>query len=468
MLPSFDGSEAIGPRLITPVRGGESWGADVAAWSERNLGVTLFPWQRVALEGQLSHRHGKLVHREALVSTARQNGKTVALSALAGWWLTDHARSFGPQSVVTTAHKLDRAVSVFRELAPVLEEKHGGKVTWSYGRNRVELPDGSVWQVMAATPSNAHGSTNDLVIVDEVWNISSDVIFDAYRPSMIARKNPMLSMWSTAGDESSTVMLQLREQAMQHIESGEQGNLFMAEWSPPPGMDYKNPEAWRWANPALGHTISTEALLAASNTPDWQAFLRAHANVWVSSASAWLPHGLWDSFITDDPMPAGGYLAIDTDLEDLRYVAVRAAPRADGTVQVQAEFVANSMPDMWERTAQMLKDHSMRLLLTPGLADLCPPALTRRMQTVGQQEMYLWTLLVRNMIMEGRIKHPGQVNLSEHVGRAVSARSQNKTTLSSQKSPGPIELARCMVWAVACASKPSSEVSKPAFGVSRT
>jgi hypothetical protein len=422
----------------------------------------------LALEGQLSHRDGKLLHREALVSTARQNGKTVALSALAGWWLTDYARFVGrPQSVVTTAHKLDRAVAVFRELAPVLEEKHGGKVTWSYGRNRVELPDGSVWQVMAATPSNAHGSTNDLVIVDEVWNIAADVIFDAYRPSMIARPNPLLSMWSTAGDEASTVMLQLREQAMQHIESGQAGNLFMAEWSPPPGMDYKNPEAWKWANPALGHTITAEALLAASNTPDWQAFLRAHANVWVSSSNAWLPHGLWDALTTTEPMPAGGYLAIDSDISDSRYVAVRAAPRGDGTLQVTAEFVVDSLAQLWQHTAGVLADHSVQLALTPGLADICPPELTRRMQTVGQSEMYRYTALVRNMILERTVYHSGQISLSEHVGRAVAARSQNNVTLSSMKSPGPIELARCMVWALGLAAKPHSTIRKPAFGVSR-
>jgi hypothetical protein len=332
----------------------------------------------------------------------------------------------------------------------------------------VELPDGSVWQVMAATPSNAHGSTNDLVIVDEVWNISADVIFDAYRPSMIARPNPLLSMWSTAGDESSTVMLQLREQGMQQIETGEPGNLFMAEWSPPPGMDYKNPEAWRWANPALGHTITAEALLGASNTPDWQAFLRAHANVWVSSTNAWLPHGLWDSLATTDPMPSGGYLAVDSDLSDSRYVGVRAAPRGDGTLQVHTEFVVDSLAQLWKHTADILADQGVQLALTPGLADLCPPELTRRMQTVGQSEMYRYTALVRNMILERTVCHSNQLSLSEHVGRAVAARSQNNVTLSSMKSPGPIELARCMVWALGLAAKPHSTIRKPAFGVSRT
>jgi hypothetical protein len=72
------------------------------------------------------------------------------------------------------------------------------------------------------------------------------------------------------------------------------------------------------------------------------------------------------------------------------------------------------------------------------------------------------------MILERTVRHAGQISLSEHVGRAVAGRSQNSVTLSSMKSPGPIELARCMVWALGLAAKPSHAIRKPAFGVSRT
>lgn len=460
-----DGSRHDRPRLVSATWGAESFGPCVASWAERNLGKTLFPWQIEALTGQLEHVDGKLCHREALVSTARQNGKTVALSALAGWWLTEYARTAGPQSVVTAAHKLDRAVAVFRELAPVLEEKFDAKITWSYGRNRAELLDGSVWQVMAATPSNAHGSSNDLVIIDEVWNISPEVIFDAYRPTMIARLNPLMSMWSTAGDEGSEVMLQLREQGMAQIETGRPSNLYFAEWSPPPSMDPRNPAAWAWANPALGHTITMDALKAAADTPNVQKFMRAHVNVWVSSANAWLPHGLWESLQVDTPMPDGGVLAVDSDIHENRYVGVRSVPLDDGRLQVAAEFIVDSMAAMWDEVRRILSHPSVTLAITPGLADICPPDLERRMTIVGSQEMYRHTPIARSLIHEKRVVHAGQITLAEHVSRAVLGRSQNSITLSSMKSPGPIELARCMVWAIGLTAKPKNNIRRPAMGI---
>ena len=69
---------------------------------------------------------------------------------------------------------------------------------------------------------------------------------------------------------------------------------------------------------------------------------------------------------------------------------------------------------------------------------------------------------LRRLILEGRLRHDGSNALAEHVGRAVAVKTQNSTVLSSQKSPGPIELARCMVWAAAIAARPTQKV-KPAF-----
>jgi hypothetical protein len=60
------------------------------------------------------------------------------------------------------------------------------------------------------------------------------------------------------------------------------------------------------------------------------------------------------------------------------------------------------------------------------------------------------------MIGEKLIVHTGEQMLAEHCQRAVAVRSQNSIALSSQRSPGPIELARCLVWAAALASRPTS------------
>lgn len=456
------------PRLVTPGLGGETYGPLVAAWANRHLQVELMDWQRIALDGQLEHDdQGDLIRRESLVSVARQNGKTVSLAALAGWWLTDFARLRGhAQTVFLTAHKLDRAQAIFYELEPVLE-KLGGVSKRSYGRSQVDMPDGSQLLVRAATPTNAHGGTNDLIIVDEIWSVAPTVVFDALRPSQIARRSPLLSMWSTAGDESSIAMLQLREQAINAIDADRFSRIYFAEWSPPPGVALGAHEWWAWANPALGTTITLDALRAAADTPDQSAFYRAHLNCWVAAASSWLPLGVWDQRLSTTAMPTGGIIAVDSSLDDSRYCGVRAVAH-HGVVHVEVAFVVDTARAMWETLGTLSTDRSVQFAITPGLHAVAPPELARRSVVVGMAEQYTYTPIVRSLILEDRLVHNGQTNLSEHVGRAVMTRSQNSLALSSQKSPGPIELARCMVWAAGLAAKPSSRVTKPAFATSGT
>jgi hypothetical protein len=57
------------------------------------------------------------------------------------------------------------------------------------------------------------------------------------------------------------------------------------------------------------------------------------------------------------------------------------------------------------------------------------------------------------MIHEMRLVHTGEAMLSEHVQRAVLVRTQGSIAVSSQKSPGPIELCRTMIWSATLASQ---------------
>ena len=96
----------------------------------------------------------------------------------------------------------------------------------------------------------------------------------------------------------------------------------------------------------------------------------------------------------------------------------------------------------------------------PSLDVHVPPHLERRRVIVGYRELLKWTGAVRSMIIENRIRHNGQHVLNEHVERAVMIKHQGSVAISSTRSPGPVEACRCMIWAVALASKPVA-VGKP-------
>lgn len=457
----------IEPRLVTPVVGATaSHGSEVVRAAEVYLDVQLMDWQATVFDQMLAvDTAGDFVFREALVSTGRQNGKSVALQALAAWWLTTEATRRGaPQFVLLISNKLERTMPMFKRLAQVLETRAGAKVRWANGSAAITMPDGSELKV-AAAKDNVHGFSIDLCLVDELWDVAPSVIFDALRPSMIARRNPMLAMWSTAGDQSSTAMLRLREQAIAQIDKGEPGRLYFAEWSPPAGSDHEDRRTWTWANPALGTTITWDALEAAADGVDRASFMRAHLNTWISAAQSWLPVGAWEAQHLPDPMPDGGILAIDTSVDESRYVGVRAVSGPVGVV-VHCEFIVDSEAKLWAEVERVMADTAVQLRLTPGLEVHCPLPLRRRMEIRGYRELLTGTTIARNMICEGRVWHTGQSILAEHMNRAVAVKSQNSVALSSQRSPGPIELARCAVWAVCDASRPKA-AGKPVFATNR-
>jgi len=426
------------------------------------------PWQRHVLNGQLAvDAQGQFLNHVSLVSVARQNGKTVALKALLGWWLTQHANQVGPQTILTTAHRLDLATALFQDLAPIIESKFGVKAVWAYGRNSIKVGD-SRWFVKAARPSSGHGMSVDLIIADEVFGIDSETLDIGLLPTQRARPNPLCSMWSTAGTEDSIAMLRWREQGIRAIDSGEVTNsVYLAEYSPPPELDPMSEAAWEYANPALGHTLDIRTVQAESKGPNRAGFLRSSVNLWVQSELSWLPPGKWESLRTELPPLPGGVLAVEVSLDDGRYVAVRVNANTAGILTATVAFMCETVTQVWDNIrAQLLANSGVTVAITPTLDTNCPSDLQRRRVLVGYQEIGRYTSMVKNLINEGRVAHTGETMLAEHVGRAVAVKTPGAIALSSQKSSGPIELARCLVWAVGMMSKPRPMINRPVIASS--
>ena len=458
---------AIPPRLLVGCKGTGSYGSQVADVAREFLDIELMPWQVQALSGQLEHdAAGNLLHRRSLVSVARQNGKTVALKALILWALTrEPARRGGPIMVISTAHQLLLAAEIFETLAPILVDEFGAKVKWSYGRNEATLPDGTRWLVQAATPKAFHGFSPTYVVADEIWNVSKDVLISGALPSQRVMKSPLLSCWSTAGTEDSQAMLQMREEGIRAIDEGAPGKLYFAEWSFPPGMNpLTSPDSWPAANPAIGYTLDPEVLQDESEQADKAAFLRASLNVWISSEESWLMPGTLDA-LKVDTIPVGGVLAVDSSMDDSSYCCVRAQRMDDDLIGVTVEFVVDSQAKCWERLLEAAGACD-RVALTPSLCEIAPSALARKKIMVGYQELSTHTATIKQLIEEGRIVHTGEQMLLEHCARAVGVKTQRGYALSSQRSSGPITLARCMVWAAALIAVPTSR-ARPAIAFGR-
>jgi hypothetical protein len=124
--------------------------------------------------------------------------------------------------------------------------------------------------------------------------------------------------------------------------------------------------------------------------------------------------------------------------------------------------MCETVTQVWDNVRQQLRDNAgLTLAITPTLDTNCPTDLQRRRMIVGYQEIGRFTQLVRQLINEGRVNHTGETMLAEHIGRAVAVKTPSGLALSSTKSSGPIELARCLVWAVGLMSRPRPMVNRP-------
>lgn len=461
----------IRPRLETPRGTFAPYAEHVAMFAEKYLGYELLEWQRYVLGGMFdAGADGKLVHSKALVSCARQNGKSWIIKPLIGAWLTTIAQERGrPQIVLSCAHELALSGLTFEELAPILEEYFGAKAKWSFGRMELKMPDGSRWYCRAATPTAPHGLSIDLAVADEVWSIKQEVLTAGIEKAQRARPDSMLAMFSTAGTSESAAMLAYREAGLNIIDRGRQGSLYLASYEPPPGVDMTDPQWWGWANPSLGITIPREQLVAESeDDTDRAGFLRGSLNMFVTTEHGFLPPGVWEDCQAVTPVPAvGGVLAVDSFIEESKYVGLRAVSDDDGIVHVELAFVEHTIAGCQRQIDDHLaKDPTLRLAVSPTLEGHVPIVYRARVTTVGYAELLKSTGLVRSLIMEHRVVHHGEELLAEHVARAVAVRQQHALVLSSKKSTGSIALARCLVFGVSLASRPAN-TRRASLGVAR-
>jgi hypothetical protein len=463
------------PRLRTATEGGiDLYLQLLEELAKRVLGAELMEWQRVVLRDQLLvGDDGRLLFRQSVTSVARQNGKSFALRCLLLFWLIEMPRIRGQeQTVLTTAHRLDLASELFNSLAPLLEEQFGAKVIYSYGRQSVTLPavgdyPGARWIVRAATPSAGHGLSCDLVIVDELFGCSPEAIDDALVPTMRARKDPLMSCWSTAGTvDESVVFRRMREKGIAEIATGQRSRLYYAEYSPPSDLDPMSEAAWKFSNPALGTTLELETIQEEAKGANQASFLRASVNIWVTGTRSWLDQGLFVGLRCDQDLPAeGGVLAIESSSDDNRFVAVRSVTEGDKVLST-VEFIVDNLRDLWSKLEESRKAHKGMTIACGAALDIhLPPAIKGNAVLVGQREIQKWTTIVRSMIMSGQVLHTGEEILIEQVNRAVLVKHQGQLSVSSARSPGPIELCRALIWSVAMAGKPKIN-AKPAFAFS--
>lgn len=274
------------PRFATrrrPER--ETLGPRVARFATA-LGTPPMPWQRdlldVALE--IDGATGHFAYREVVVTVPRQQGKTTLILAVE----CDVAINRSPATIIYTAQtgnaarkKLlnDHLPSIkASELGPLIEKSistmGGEAVIWVTG-SRIELA--------AGTESAGHGAVISLAVLDETFHDVDDRREQALLPGMITKPDAQLWVVSTQGTDASHYLNRKCEQGRDAVLEDSGRGICYLEFSASPDDDPGDPATWWSCMPALGHTISEEAVSHMFQTMSLPEFRRSALNIMDSA-----------------------------------------------------------------------------------------------------------------------------------------------------------------------------------------
>ena len=303
-------------------------------WAREVLGVELLPWQQFLLRESLVLRDGKYRYRTVLAVVARQNGKTLvtAIRVLGGICL------FGEKSVLGTAHTRVVAMEAL-ENAYEMALASGlpvDKIRRAAGQEEFRMAGGRYKLTSGSTQSARGYSGVDLVIMDELRQMTHWEAYAALDKTRRTKRTSQLWTITTEGDISSIVLNKLQALGRDAIEAGQDSPVGYFEWSAPPGMHAGDVRAWAHANPALGYLLDEDTVRAEFQTDPPKVFEVEVLCRKVSQISGWVEPAEWDACITQDQFPIDQpfVLAIDA-VPELRHVSIVAGALVAGVHHIE-------------------------------------------------------------------------------------------------------------------------------------
>jgi hypothetical protein len=479
------------PRWETPLPASVvgSWGPLVVAFARAVLGIELDRWQVRAITRALAvDASGRLVHREYLISTARQQGKTALVRSLIGWALTTEigpawSLIYGlaynrPQARIPYTAVLADLADLGRQLGP---ERRGGLALTRYlGIRSAVAGWAREYHVASREARDAlRGYSIDLALFDEVRTQRDDETYAALKPTVAARIEPLILEISSAGDERSVLLRALWDRGRRIIDGAEPAEGFGMTWYAADDDDAPDdPRAWAKASPALAEgRIDPASIRDELRALTPSTFRRERLNLWADAADEWLPPGVWSRQAGPQPEELEGarvVLGIDAEPGWSRAAIAVAIDRPDAPawVGIAADLVAPAGstvgPDellealrrvaaewepvlvAWSRSAAVAKH------LEAWATDADVPTLA-----LGPADLRSASELYRSELVGRRLEHADDPLLSVQARRArpSTALETGAWYFSVRESRGAIDALRAAVWATWAAISP--EVTGP-------
>lgn len=392
--------------------------------------IRLRPWQRQILYGIYGRDERP---RQALVSVARKNGKSLLAACLGLYHLVADGvesaeviiASVDERTAKVIFHLVRRMVELNPALADVLQ------VYVSPPRIVHPASDSSL-EALPGEWSALQGRNPSMTICDELHVMAVDT-WDALAMAGGTRAEPLVLGISTeCDDDDQNLMARLVE----HGRDGEDESFVFFEWTAPVGCEVDDREAWAEANPMLGDTLDEDHLAAMVRTTREGPFRRYHLNQRVRIDGAWLPLGSWDACadperrIEDGAQVVLGFdgsfsqdctalvvVSVDT-APHIELLELWEAPDGDADYRVPIADVEEAIRQACKRwkVSEVAADpfrwqRSLQALAADGVPTVEYPQSTQRM-TVATSAFY-------TAVMNGGLTHSGDPRLARHVRNCV-------------------------------------------------
>jgi hypothetical protein len=393
------------------------------------------PWQQYVADVvmEIDPATGRLAYSEMGLTVPRQSGKSTWVLAK-----TAHRASatgfFGPrQHLVYTAQTRAKAREKWEE--DFLADLQASKAFKSRvrphlanGNEHIRFANGSKFGLEAGTEKAGHGGTLDEAYIDEAFAQPDWRLEQAFGPAMITRANKLLAWISTAGWLGGSPYLADKvELGRLAVTEGRNRGIAYFEWSAPEDAEPGDPETWRACMPALGHTISEDAIRAeyekARDAGKLNEFERAYLNRWVRKESAGagaLDLRAWDRNC-DPASEISSQVAIGFSIAlDLSRAAIAVSGRrADGLGHLELVDCRDGTGWVVDRVAEMAERwNACAVVLNPSAAaasaekDLIergfrpkPGPGERRLHVVGGREYAQACVALARDVADDRLRY---------------------------------------------------------------
>ncbi len=391
------------------------------------LGTPLMPWQRQVADVALEvDDDGNLIYREVVLTVPRQSGKTQLILAVA----VHRALAFGgPQRISYCSQtRNDSRAKLLDEQWPMLERSPVGRaarVRKALGAEAIIWRNGSMHVITSTTEKAGHGATLDLGFIDEAFSQGDDRLEQAYKPAMITRANPQLWVVSTAGTPESHYLRGKVDAGRARLSTGDDGRVAYFEWSADEDADPADPATWWSCMPALGHTVTEEAVGADFDSMDLREFRRAYLNQWVErKTEVVISPDVWAACADPASAPTDPVaFAVDVTIDRAWAAIAVAGLRADGVPHVEVvehkrgtSWVAARMAELvakWKPCAVGLDPSGPAGSLLPALqaVGIEPALIGARDQAQGCGAFY-------DAVVTAQVRHRDQPDLNAAIAGA--------------------------------------------------